>query len=198
MLKARLVPSVMIAALVAAAACGGKKPPVANPTTPPSFPAASGSGSATTPTSVPRAPEPPAVRPPEPTITSDPLTTKPVDWINDPANSPLKPTYFAYDSDQLDDAARKTLEENSQVLKKYPTWVITIEGHTDERGTAEYNLSLGDRRALAAKTYLLSLGVASERLRTVSYGKEFPFESGHDESAWSKNRRAHFMLTAKQ
>jgi peptidoglycan-associated lipoprotein len=200
MLKARLVLLLMIATLTTAVACGGKKPPVANPTTPPSFPTAgSGSGSGTSPGSmVPRAPDPPVVRPPDPAITSDPLATRPVDWINDPANSPLKPAYFQYDSDQLDDAARKTLEENGQVLKKYPTWVITIEGHCDERGTAEYNLSLGDRRALAAKTYLLSLGIASERLRTVSYGKEFPFDPGHEEGAWSKNRRAHFMLTAKQ
>jgi peptidoglycan-associated lipoprotein len=82
-------------------------------------------------------------------------------------------------------------------LKKYGTWVITIEGHTDERGSAEYNLALGERRALAAKNYLISLGIGGDRLRTVSYGKEFPFDPGHDESAWAKNRRAQFMLTSK-
>ena len=82
-------------------------------------------------------------------------------------------------------------------MKKYPTWVITVEGHADERGTAEYNLALGERRAVAARTYLLSLGIAADRIKTVSYGKEFPFDPGHDESAWSKNRRAHFVVTGK-
>jgi peptidoglycan-associated lipoprotein len=82
-------------------------------------------------------------------------------------------------------------------LKQYATWVITIEGHADERGTAEYNLALGERRALAARNYLISLGIAADRLRTISYGKEFPFDPLHSEAAWSKNRRAHFVITAK-
>jgi len=101
------------------------------------------------------------------------------------------------DSDQLDDAARQTLAEDSQVLRKYASWVVTVEGHCDERGSAEYNLALGDRRAQAARNYLVSLGVAAERLRTVSYGNEFPFDPGHSEAAWAKNRRAQFMVTAK-
>ena len=74
---------------------------------------------------------------------------------------------------------------------------MTIEGHCDERGTAEYNLALGERRAGTARTYLVSLGIAADRLRTVSYGREFPFDPGHDEAAFSKNRRAHFVITAK-
>ena len=82
-------------------------------------------------------------------------------------------------------------------MKKYPTWQVTIEGHCDERGTAEYNLALGERRALAAKNYLVSLGIPADKVRTVSYGKEFPFDPGHDDAAWSKNRRAHFVITAK-
>ena len=84
------------------------------------------------------------------------------------------------------------------MLKTYSTWVIAIEGHCDERGTAEYNLALGDRRALAARNYLLSLGVPAARIKTVSYGKEFPFDPGHAEASWKKNRRAQFMVTAKQ
>jgi peptidoglycan-associated lipoprotein len=83
------------------------------------------------------------------------------------------------------------------VLKKYSSWAVTVEGHCDERGTAEYNLALGERRAIAARAYLVSLGIAADRMRTVSYGKEFPFDPGHDESAFSKNRRAHFVITAK-
>ena len=89
------------------------------------------------------------------------------------------------------------LEANAEVLQRYPSWVITIEGHCDERGTAEYNLGLGERRALAAQQYLVGFGVDAERVRTVSYGKEFPFDPGHDEDAWAANRRAHFVITAK-
>ncbi len=74
---------------------------------------------------------------------------------------------------------------------------MTIEGHGEGRGTAEYNPALGERRAVSARTYLVSLGVSADRLRTVSYGKEFPFDPGHDEAAYQKNRRAHFVITAK-
>jgi peptidoglycan-associated lipoprotein len=74
---------------------------------------------------------------------------------------------------------------------------VTIEGHCDERGTAEYNLALGERRAVTARAYLVSLGISADRLRTVSYGKEFPFDPGHDDAAYAKNRRAHFVITAK-
>jgi peptidoglycan-associated lipoprotein len=118
-----------------------------------------------------------------------------IDAIND--NSPLKPVFFQYDSDTLDDEARKVLAANADVLRANRDWEITIEGHCDERGTAEYNLALGDRRALAARDYLISLGVPQDRLSTVSYGKEFPFDAGHTESSWHQNRRAHFLLTAK-
>ena len=119
-----------------------------------------------------------------------------VDAINGP-DSPLKPVLFLYDSDELDETAKKTLSANAELLKTNRTWVVTVEGHCDERGSAEYNLALGDRRAMAARNYLVTLGIGAERLRTVSYGKEFPFEAGHDEGSWSKNRRAHFLLTAK-
>ena len=102
-----------------------------------------------------------------------------------------------YDSSEVNDAGRAILQANAAVLKKYPSWVITIEGHCDERGTAEYNLALGERRAVAARTYLISLGIDANRLRTVSYGSEFPFDPAHQESAWSRNRRAHFVITAK-
>ncbi len=88
-------------------------------------------------------------------------------------------------------------QSNAELLKKYPTWVVTLEGHCDERGTAEYNLALGERRAVAVKTYLVSLGIPPDRIRTVSYGKEFPFDPGHNEDAWAKNRRAHFVITSK-
>jgi len=183
----------LTALLVTAAGCH-KKPPVARPTPPPPPPFPTASQPATPPPAPTPVPEPPPV-PVEPRVTADPLASSAVDEIN--KNSPLKPVFFALDSDELDDTARAALNEDSQVLKKYGTWVVTLEGHTDERGSAEYNLALGERRALAAKNYLISLGIGGDRLRTVSYGKEFPFDPGHDEAAWAKNRRAHLMLTSK-
>ena len=86
---------------------------------------------------------------------------------------------------------------NADILKRNLGWVITIEGHCDERGTAEYNLALGERRALAAKNYLISLGITDARVKTVSYGDEFPFDREHTDDAWSRNRRAHFVISSK-
>lgn len=176
---------------VVGAACGGKKAPVARPApTPPSTSSADG-------TRPPSPPEPisePVIVPPEP-VREDRISSASLDDLN--RNSPLKPVFFELDSDTISPAAQVVLDENAAVLKRYPTWAVTIEGHCDERGTAEYNLALGERRALAARAYLLSLGIPADRLRTVSYGKEFPFDPGQSEGAFSKNRRAHFVITAK-
>lgn len=184
-----LVALVVIA--ITAGACAKKKPPVAKP-----MPPAAGTGTGTGTGATPEPPTPvnePAV-PPEPSI-EDPLSVTDIDKINQ--NSPFQPVFFALDSTEVDGTGQQILTVNAAILKKYPEWVITIEGHADERGTAEYNLALGTRRAGAAKTYLISLGVPAERLRTISYGKEFPFDPSHTESAWSQNRRAHFVLTSK-
>jgi peptidoglycan-associated lipoprotein len=184
-------------ALALTAACAKKAPPTTPAAGPDPFPTSStGSGSVPTP---PAPPDNPPGVPFEPTpapVTANPYDAMTVDDIN--RDSPLKPVFFLYDSEELDDAARAALNENASVLRANSTWVVTIEGHCDERGTAEYNLALGDRRALAAKTYLQSLGISAARLRTVSYGKEFPFDPGHEASSWAQNRRAHLMLTAKQ
>jgi peptidoglycan-associated lipoprotein len=192
----------LLAAVAMTAACADTtKPPVTKPPSgPPSGAGASGAGS-TQPAGSgdiipPRPPDAPVVASADPSIGADPLAGQPPDVIN--RMSPLKPVFFAYDSDQLDDAGRQALTEDAQLLKKYASWKISIEGHSDERGTAEYNLALGDRRALAAKNFLLSLGVSAARIKTVSYGKEFPFDPGHTETSWSQNRRAQFMVTAKQ
>ncbi len=177
---------------MSAGACGKKKPPVARPMPPP----AAGGTTAANPPPAPPTPVPDTTPvPPEPTITDDPLVSGDLDVIN--KNSPFQPVFFALDSFEVDGPAQQALNANAGILRKYPNWVITIEGHCDERGTAEYNLALGEKRALAAKTYLVSLGVPADRLRTVSYGKEFPFDPGHDESAWKNNRRAHFVVTSK-
>ena len=178
--------------LVFAGACHHNKPPVAKPTPPPvAPPAPTASARPTPPEAVPES----TPIPTEPKVNEDTLAAGDLDTIN--KNSPFQPVFFALDSSEVDQLGQQALNADAAVLKKYPTWVITLEGHCDERGTAEYNLALGERRALAAKTYLVSLGVPADRLRTVSYGKEFPFDPGHDEAAWSKNRRAQFVVTSK-
>jgi peptidoglycan-associated lipoprotein len=193
MRHSRIAVITVLMALAMAGACGKKKPPVARPLpTPPPV------GGTTTGNRPPAPPEPvpdTTPIPPEPKITDDPLTSGDLDTIN--KNSPFQPVFFPLDGFEVDGGGQQALNTNAGILKKYPGWVITIEGHCDERGTAEYNLALGEKRALAAKTYLVSLGIPADRLRTVSYGKEFPFDPGHDEGAWSKNRRAHFVVTSK-
>lgn len=113
------------------------------------------------------------------------------------ANSPLADIPFEFDSAVLLDPARATLDHHAEWLSRHPTVTLLIEGHCDERGTVEYNLALGERRAAAASAYLASLGVPASRLKTISYGKEFPLDPGHSEDAWSRNRRAHFQITGK-
>ncbi len=192
----RLTRLVVMACAIAMIAACGSKPPVETPQPPPPpgptpFPSAE--------TSKPTAPPDPPPLPVEAPVAANtllPWNEKSIEAINGP-DSPLKPIFFSLDSDELDDEDKKTLAANAEVLKTYSTWVITVEGHCDERGTAEYNLALGDRRAQAARAYLVSLGIAADRMRIVSSGKEFPFDPGHTETAWTKNRRAHFMLTAK-
>jgi peptidoglycan-associated lipoprotein len=98
--------------------------------------------------------------------------------------------FFAFDSSVLTAESQASLDRQSQWLKQYPSVNVVIEGHADERGTREYNLALGERRADAARNYLISSGIASSRVSTISYGKERPAVMGHDESAWSQNRRA--------
>ena len=105
----------------------------------------------------------------------------------------VRPIFFEYDKAELSAEAKRTLEENARWIRRFPKVTVTIEGHSDERGTEEYNLALGDRRAQAAKDYLVQLGVQSRQLGAVSYGEERPFDPGHDEAAWAKNRRAHFL-----
>jgi peptidoglycan-associated lipoprotein len=101
---------------------------------------------------------------------------------------------FDFDKSVVKEDGRKACEVVAGYMKKNPKAKLLIEGHCDERGTSEYNLALGDRRATAVMTYLVSLGVSKANLSTVSFGKEKPLDPGHDEGAWAKNRRAHFVL----
>ena len=98
--------------------------------------------------------------------------------------------FFGFDKSDLSSEARATLDRQSAWMKKYPSVKITMEGHADERGTREYNLALGERRAAAAKNYLVAAGIAADRVKTVSYGKERPAVLGSNEAAWAQNRRA--------
>jgi peptidoglycan-associated lipoprotein len=107
---------------------------------------------------------------------------------------PLKDVFFDFDKAVIRDDGKQALNENIQWLKANPTARIMVEGHCDERGTNEYNLGLGDRRAKAVRDYLVAGGVDAKRFSTISYGEERPFVLGHDESAWKWNRRGHFVI----
>jgi len=187
------VAAAVIVVGLSVSACGAKKAPVARPVAPVEQPVA-------------QEPAPPPPPPPKPvavnepglntaTLSDDPLTAKSLDDLN--RESPLQPAFFEYDSSELTPAARTVLDADAATLKKYASWIITVEGHCDERGTAEYNTALGERRAAAARAYLVSLGVPADRLHVVSYGKEFPFDPAHTEAAYAANRRAHLVITAK-
>jgi len=173
-----------------AAGCGKKQPPLATPAPPPADRTA-----AAPVTPPPTRVETPLPVPAQPPLADDTVASRTLDDLN--RDSPLRPVFFQVDSAELDDAGRAAVGANAEILKKNATWIVTIEGHCDERGSAEYNLALGDRRAVAARTFLVSLGIAPNRVRTVSYGKEFPFDPGHTEEAWSKNRRGHFVITSR-
>jgi peptidoglycan-associated lipoprotein len=189
-MKKRTLMALAVACVIGSLACHKKVSPVVRPGPPPPAGASTAGGP-------PAPPEPvaePTVVPPEP-VPGDSISSASIDDLN--RNSPLKPVFFEYDSSELTPVGQKALDEDAALMRKYSSWAVTIEGHCDERGSAEYNLALGERRAVTARAYLVSLGIPADRLRTVSYGKEFPFDPGHDETAYSKNRRAHFVITAK-
>jgi peptidoglycan-associated lipoprotein len=177
-----LLAAAMLAAALLAPSCKKKEPEV-TPTPPPEAPAPA------------PAPEPPKKEVTE-TFPQQPVEKAPVEPGVDELNKQgvLKTVYFGLDSTDLDDAARQTLVANADWLKAHANHKIRIEGHCDERGTVEYNLSLGERRAASVRDYLSSLGIDASRVRIVSYGKERPVDPGHTEDAWSKNRRGEFFI----
>jgi len=169
MILKRLLWIAALVALVAVAGCGGKKA-MEEPT-------------GTTESTAPKVEEPaetPVETPVTPSTEMSPIS--------------LNHVYFDFDSYSLTSEAKSTLEANGRELKRVTAANITIEGHCDERGTKAYNLALGEKRANAAREYLVALGVSASRINVVSYGKERPFDEGHDEAAWAKNRRAHFVV----
>jgi peptidoglycan-associated lipoprotein len=159
----------MTAALIAVAGCS-KKPPAQLPPPPPTD-----NGPAT----------PPATPPSD--TGNGIVPGSRADFL---AQSGSDTVHFATDSSDVDAEAQGILTRQAVWLQKYPNVRITVEGHCDERGTREYNLALGDRRANSAKTFLVNAGISAARLTTISFGKERPIATGSDESAWAQNRRA--------
>ena len=167
-------------------------------------PGAVGPAAATAPSPAPAAPAPrpgevPVTRatPPgeTPVRPAPPAAARPGAAV--PAASPLKDAFFDYDKASVRDDQKAALNEDVSWLKANARVKVTVEGHCDERGTAEYNLGLGERRAKAVKDYLVAAGIAADRVATISYGKERPFVLGHDESAWKWNRRGHLVITGQ-
>jgi peptidoglycan-associated lipoprotein len=189
----RWVPLLAITAIVASVgvgACGHKKP---GP--PPPAPAPAPAPPATTPT-----PPPPPPAPPAPAATPQPsedeiFAKKSLDELN--AEKPLTDAFFDLDSSQIRGDATQALQKDAEWMKRWASTKITIEGHCDSRGSSEYNLALGDRRAKAVAQYLVSLGISGDRIQTVSKGKEQPFCNEENEACWQQNRRGHFIITAK-
>jgi len=139
---------------------------------------------------------PPPAEQPKPT--EEPKTEQPTEpVIKKITESDFVTVYFDFDKYNLVDSSKKALDNNAQLLKDNASIIVRIEGNCDERGTVEYNLSLGEKRAAAAKKYLTDLGIDATRLQTISYGKEKPVALGHDEASWSKNRRDDFKIISQ-
>ena len=140
-------------------------------------------------TPVPEPTEPPVTEtaPPPPTDTAPPPPS------DEGTSTALADAYFDFDDASLRDDAKNALEGNAKYMERNSSVSVVVEGHCDERGSVEYNIALGEKRARAAKDFLVSYGVTASRVTTISYGKERPFDPGHSEEAWAKNRRAHFV-----
>ena len=187
----RLFSTIALSAALSIAAAGcHKKVPAAAPAPQPPPP--------TAPPTPPRPPAPPPVTPPPtvPALTeAEIFARKSVEQLN--AEKPLDDVFFDLDKSSVRDDAKPALQKDADWLKKWTTVVVTLEGHSDSRGTAEYNLGLGNRRASAVKDYLTSLGIPASRVNVVSKGKEQPFCNEENEGCWQQNRRGHFVITAK-
>jgi peptidoglycan-associated lipoprotein len=171
-----------------AAACAKKAPTPTPPPPPPAAPAAP-------PAPPPPPPPPPAAAAPKTLSEEELFAQKSLDQLN--KERPLADVFFELDQSSIRDEGRASLTANATWLKRWSNTRISIEGHCDERGTAEYNLGLGERRANAVKAYLVELGVPADRITIVSKGKESPFCTNSGESCWRENRRGHFVITAK-
>ena len=174
---------------IGAAACAKKAPaPAPPPPPPPAAPAAP-------PAPPPPPPPPPAAPAPRPLTEDELFAQKSLAQLN--SERPLADAYFDLDSSSIRDDGKASLTANATWLKRWANTRINVEGPCDERGTSEYNLGLGERRAAAVKAYLVELGVPVDRVVIVSKGKETPFCTESAEACWQQNRRGHFVITAK-
>ena len=181
----------LLCSALTVAACGKKTPPAVTPTPPP----------VAAPAPEPTKPAPPPAPTPAPApapraLTEDEIFAKAtVDELN--KQGILADAFFALDSVELNQESRGTIQKNSEYMKRRMSTKIMVEGHADSRGTNEYNLALAERRAGAVRDYLVSLGIAADRITIVSKGEEAPFCTEESESCWQQNRRGHFLFTAK-
>jgi len=189
--RLKLCAAVLLVFAMMASACGKKKVNTAPPP-PPAPPSPT--------TQAPPPPPPPPPTPPPPVVAKEPteeeiFAKKTTDELT--KSGVLKPVYFAYDQIVLSEQARGLLQQNVDYLKKWTSTKVVVEGHADSRGTPEYNLALGERRASAVREYVVSLGVPIDRVTIVSKGEEQPFCKDETESCWQQNRVGYFVFTAK-
>jgi peptidoglycan-associated lipoprotein len=182
--------AILLVMAIAWSGCAKKVPPPTPAPPPPPV--------ATAPPPPPPPPPPPAPAPapaPRPLTEDEIFSRKTVDQLN--AEMPLADVFFDLDQSAIRDDQRAVLQKNADWLRRWTSVKVTVEGNTDSRGTNEYNLSLGERRAAAVQEYLTGLGLGADRLLVISKGEEAPVCSEEAESCWSRNRRAHFVITAK-
>ncbi len=181
---------VALSTAIALAGCAKKVPPPA-PAPPPPPPAAA----APPPPPPPPPPPAPAPRPPAPLTEEQIFAAKSLDQLN--AEKPLAEVFFDLDESTVRDDARPILQRNADWMKRWTSTQVTVEGHCDSRGSSEYNLALGTRRATSVRDYLVNLGVPANRITIVTKGKEQPVCTDENEACWQQNRRGHFIITAK-
>jgi peptidoglycan-associated lipoprotein len=187
-----LFTAVALLIVIGIASCSRKTPP---PAPPPPAPPPPATAPAPPPPPPPAPPAPAPAPPPRPLTEDELFAQKTLAQLN--AEAPLADALFDYDQSTIRDDARAVLQRNAEYLKRWPSTRITIEGHADSRGTNEYNLGLGDRRAAAVRDYLVSLGIMADRMLTVSRGEETPVCTEETEACWQRNRRGHPVFTAK-
>lgn len=192
-----IVLALLVGGALSLGACGKKQAPVMPPPAPPPPPppVVTQQPPPPPPPAPPRVPAPAPPQPAPPPTALELFTRKTLAQLND--ERPLADVFFEFDRAELSETARATLQKNADFLRQWTTTKIQIEGHADARGTNEYNLALGDRRAAAVRDYLASLGVTPTRMSTVSKGEEQPVCTEDAEECWQKNRRGHFIFTEK-